>query len=360
MNLRDIFTAESIAANFTEAASNTIPYFGAGLFPPAKKQGLDLKWIKGHRGLAVSLAPSNFDSKSKFRDRVGVQIAETEMAFFRESMLVKEADEQEIMRVQDSNDPYAAHVLEHIYDDTATLINGADVVPERMRMQLLAPIGGNMGISIVAADTEGKPVNYTYNYDPDGTWKAEHYMQIVTADDKWSAAATCDPMKDLEAALDAQEQAAGNRPEIALMSKPTFNLIKNSAKVRSGVLAQNTTANVNYTSKKVQEYVEEELNIKLVIYTKKFKDESGATKAFYPDNIIALLPNGAIGKTYYGTTPEERTLMGDTNADVSIVNTGVAVTVTTTTDPVNTKTTVSEIVLPSFEGMDNMYVLEVA
>ena len=360
MKLRDIFTAESIAANYTEAASNRIPYFGAGLFPAAKKQGLHLKWIRGHRGLPVSLAPSNFDSKSKFRDRVGVALSETQMAFFRESMLVKEEDEQEIMRVQDSNDPYAAQVLEHIYDDTTTLVDGAEVVSERMRMQLLAPVGGSMGISIIAADTEGKPVNYTYNYDPDESWKTDHYMQIVTAADKWSAAATCDPMQDLEDALDAQEQAAGNRPEVALMSKATFNMLKNSEKVRSGILAQNATANVNYTSKKVQEYIEEELNIKLVIYTKKFKDESGATKAFYPDNMGALLPNGPIGKTYYGTTPEERTLMSDTNADVSIVNTGVAVTVTTTTDPVNTKTTVSEIVLPSFEGMDAVYVLEVA
>ncbi len=360
MKLRDIFTAESIAANYTEAASNKVPYFGAGLFPAAKKQGLDLRWIRGHRGLPVSLAPSNFDSKSKFRDRVGVALSETQMAFFRESMLVKEEDEQEIMRVQDSNDPYAAQVLKHIYDDTTTLVDGADVVAERMRMQLLSPIGGSMGISIVAADTDGKPVNYTYNYDPDGSWKTEHYMQIVSAADKWSAAATCDPMQDLEDALDAQEQAEGNRPEVALMSKATFNLMKNSEKVRSGILAQNTTANVNYTSKKVQEYIEEELNIKLVIYTKKFKDESGATKAFYPDNIVALLPNGTVGETHYGTTPEERTLMSDANADVSIVNTGVAVTVTTTTDPVNTKTTVSEIVLPSFEGMDAVYVLEVA
>lgn len=360
MNLRDIFTAESIAANYTEAASNKIPYYGAGLFPAAKKQGLDLKWIRGHKGLPVSLAPSNFDSKSKFRDRVGVSLSETQMAFFRESMLVKEEDEQEIMRVQDSNDPYAAQVLEHIYDDTTTLVDGADVVAERMRMQLLAPIGGSMGISIIAADTEGKPVNYTYNYDPDESWKTDHYMQIIGETDKWTATATCDPMKDLEDALDAQEQAAGNRPEVALMSKPTFNLLKNSEKVRSGILAQNVTANVNYTSKKVKEYIEEELNVKLVIYTKKFKDESGATKAFYPDNIVALLPNSSIGKTYYGTTPEERTLMSNTNADVSIVNTGVAVTVTTTTDPVNTKTTVSEIVLPSFEGMDAVYVLEVA
>lgn len=355
MRLTDVFTAEAIAAHYTEAASNKTPYLGVGFFPPTKKAGLDLKWIKGHKGLPVSLRPSTFDDKSKFRDRVGVKFDETEMAFFRESMLVKEADEQEIMRVQDSNDPYAAAVLERIFDDTQNLVSGADVVPERMRMQLLAPLGGNMGIAISA---DG--VDYTYNYDPDGTWKAEHYMQIISDSDKWTAAATCDPMKDLETALDAQEDATGNRPEIALMSKATFSLIKNSEKVRSNILAQNVTANVNYTSARVQQYVEEELNIKLIIYTKKYKDETGTTKKFYPDNIIMLLPSDALGKTHYGTTPEERTLSARADANVSIVNTGVAVAVTITDDPVTTKTTVSEIVLPSFEGMDDCYAVEVA
>lgn len=360
MKLTDVFTADAIALNYTNAASNAIPYFGVGLFPAQKKAGLDLKWIKGHNGLPVSLAPSNFDAKSKFRDRVGIAINETEMAFFRESMLVKEADEQEIMRVQDANDPYAAQVLTNIFNDTQTLVNGADVVPERMRMQLLAPLNGVMGISIKAPDSTGKLVDYTYNYDPNGDWKKEHYLKIEGETDKWTATETCDPVKNLEDALDAQEQATGNRPAVLLMSKATFNLIKNSAKVRSGVLAQNVTANVNYTTARVQSYIEEELNVSIVIYNKQFKDEAGTAKKFYPDNIVMMLPEGTLGTTWYGTTPEEARLAQKTGASVSIVNTGVAVSVTITDDPVNTKTTVSEIVLPSFERMDECYAIEVA
>lgn len=354
MNLTDIFNAEAVAANYTEAASNKQPYLGSGFFPAQKKNGLDLKWIVGYKGLPVTLMPSNFDAKSTMRNRIGIGVNETEMAFFRESMLVSEKDEQEIARVQDSNDPYAAEVLDRIFDDAQTLIDGADVVSERMRMQLLAPLGGKIGIEIQANN-----VNYTYNYDKDGKWKENHYCRIVGEDDVWTASETCDPMKDLEDALDAQESANGTRPEILLMSKATFNLIKNSAKVRSGILAQNTTANVNYTTARVKSYVQEELGVSLVIYTKRYKDESGNTQAFYPDNIIMMLPNGSIGKTWYGTTPEERTLSQKESANVSIVNTGVAVAVTITDDPVNTKTTVSEIVLPSFERMEECYALEV-
>lgn len=355
MKLSDVFTAGAIALNYTNAASNAIPYLGTGFFPSQKKAGLDLKWIKGHNGLAVSLMPSTFDAKSTFRDRVGISMSETEMPFFRESMLVKEKDEQEIMRVQDSKDPYAAQVLDNIFNDTKTLVDGANVVPERMIMQLLAPLNGSVGIEIKANN-----IDYTYNYDPDGSWKAEHYAKITTDADKWSTSATCDPLFDIETALDAQEAASGNRPEILLMSKATFNMIKNSAKVRSGILAQNTTANVNYTSAKVKQYVEEELSVTIIIYNKQFKNESGTAKKFYPDNIVMMLPNGAIGTTWYGTTPEERTLTAKSDADVSIVNTGVAVSVTITDDPVNTKTTVSEIVLPSFERMNECYAMEVA
>jgi hypothetical protein len=355
MKLSDVFTAEAVALNYTNAASNAIPYLGTGFFPAQKKQGLDLKWVKGHNGLAVSLAPSAFDAKSKFRDRVGISTTETQMPFFRESMLVKEADEQEIMRVESSKDPYAQQVLDNIFNDTKTLVDGANVVPERMIMQLLAPLGGSMGIAINANGT-----NYTYNYDPKGEWKAKHYAAIAEASEKWSAAETCDPLKNIEDAMDAQEAETGNRPEILLMSKATFNMIKNSAKVRSGILAQNVTANVNYTSAKVKQFVEEELSVSIIIYNKQFKDESGTARKFYPDNIVMMLPNGALGKTWYGTTPEERTLSGNSDADVSIVNTGVAVAVTVTNDPVNTKTTVSEIVLPSFERMDECYAIEVA
>lgn len=357
MKLSDIFTADAIALNYTNAASNAIPYLGTGLFPARKKAGLDLKWIKGHNGLAVSLMPSAFDAKSTFRDRVGISITETQMAFFRESMLVKEADEQEIMRVQDANDPYAAQVLANIFNDVQTLIDGANVVPERMIMQLLAPLGGNMGIAIKA-----NGVDYTYNYDPDGSWKSEHYLKIETETDKWSAADTCDPVKNLEDALDAQEQATGNRPAVLLMSKATFNYIKNSKKVQAGVLARNTTSTVdyiNYTTARVQAYIEEELNVTIVVYNKQFKDETGTAKKFYPDNIVMMLPQGALGSTWYGTTPEERTLAQKAGASVAIVNTGVAVAVTITDDPVNTKTTCSEIVLPSFERANECYALEV-
>ena len=89
-----------------------------------------------------------------------------------------------------------------------------------------------------------------------------------------------------------------------------------------------------------------------------YKDESGTAQRFYADGYCTLLPAGALGNTWHGVTPEERTLMGNAQADVSVTSDGVAIAVTVTSDPVNTKTTVSEILLPSYERMDETYVIK--
>ena len=104
MNLREFFTPAAIAAQWNESASNRIPYLGAGLFPSKKKAGLDLSWLKGSKGLPVSLMPSAFDVKATFRDRIGFEKLETEMPFFREGFKIKEKDRQELLRVQDRSE----------------------------------------------------------------------------------------------------------------------------------------------------------------------------------------------------------------------------------------------------------------
>lgn len=353
MNIRDAYTSKAIALVHTEVASNKIAYLGAGLFPAKKKMGLDLKWIKTSKGLPVSLAPSNFDARSTLRSREGFKLTETEMAFFRESMLIKEADEQEIMRVQDSTDPYATAVLSRIFDDANTLIDGAAVVPERMIMQLLSPSDGSPKISI-----EANGVTYAYNYDPAGTYKASNFAELATDMDKWSDTANSDPMGDVTTALDAVEATTGERPSIMIVSRKTMDYLKQNAKIKSAILAQNATANIFMNDNRVKEVFSNELGISIIVYSKQYKKEDGTAEKFYPDGFATLIPAGALGSTWYGTTPEERTLMGSGKADVSIVNTGVAVAVSTTNDPVHTKTTVSEIVLPSYERMDSTYVIK--
>ena len=280
-------------------------------------------------------------------------MTETEMAFFRESRIVKETDEQEMLRVQESTDPYVQEILSRVFDDVNDLVEGARVVPERMIMQLLAPSDGSPKISIQADGA-----TYAYNYDPNNDYKTNNFAELSGETDKWSDVENSDPLEDVSNGLDSVEAKTGERPSVMIVSRQTMNYLKKNKKIKSAILAQNVTANIFMDDARVNELFSSELGVNIIVYAKQYKNEDGVVSKFYPDGFATLIPEGALGNTWYGTTPEERTLMGSKEADVSIVNTGVAVAVTVSNDPVQTKTTVSEIVLPSYERMDSTYVIK--
>ena len=355
MNFRELITPATVAASWQESGSNLIPYLGLGLFPRRKKAGLGLAWLKGSRGLPVSLMPSTFDAKATFRDRVGVERLEMEMPFFREGFMVDEHDRQEILRVQETNDPYLMAVLGRIFEDAADLISAADVVAERMIMQLLFPVNGNVGISIKANGTD-----YTYNYDSDGGWKTSNYLAL-TGGDMWSAPDTADPFKAFKAARDVVREKTGSESTIAIMNSATFNLLAATKAVKERYLSTSGLALGYLTENEVKNVVAGTSRLNIAVYDKQYRDESKVVHKFVPDGYVCLIPEGALGSTWYGTTPEEADLMDKSAAaEVEIVNTGVALTRTIKAHPVQVCLFASQIVLPSFERMDEVAVLKVA
>lgn len=360
MNIRELFTPAAVAAAWEENASNRIPYVGEALFPARKKAGLDLSWIRGAKGLPVSLMPSAFDAKATFRDRPGFTKTETEMPFFREGFKIKEKDRQELLRATEANDPYLNMVLANVYDDANNLIEGALVVSERMRMALLFPENGTPSITFKA-----NGVDYSYNYDADGSWKGvpgttQGNYFVLSGNALWTAAATSNPFNDFKTVKDFVIAKTGSEPTIALMNSTTFNLMAQSQAVKDRFLSV-TGRSVGFISDNDAAAVIKDLTgIEPVVYDKQYKDEGGNVHKFVPDGYVSLLPEGGLGATWYGTTPEEADLMGGgTGAKVSIVNTGIAVTQIIDEHPVNVNTFASEIVLPSFERMDEVALLKV-
>lgn len=350
-SIMDLVSAKALTTYWQETVSNRVPYLGEGLFPAKKKMGLDLAWIKGYKGLPVALKPSAFDTKATVRDRIGVKKIETEMPFFREAMTIKERDRQELLRFRE-NDPQSLYstIINDIFDDRAQLIEGAMIQAERMRMQLLT----TGGISIVANN-----VDYTYNYDVDGEWKKNNYMEL-SGTSLWSATETATPLEDIRAMQEQIVNLTGVKPTRAIMTQKTWNYLLQNKSIR---VALNPLANgLNMVrDTELRSLLLSELGLSVAIYDKKFKAEDGSTQAFYPDGFVTLLPGSTVGNTYYGTTPEEADLQSmNFNGDVSIVETGVAVTTVNIPHPVNKETIVSEIVLPSFERMNEVATMKVA
>ena len=354
MKFNDVFTARSIAYRLTSDPSNAMPYLGEAFFPAKKKMGIDLKWIKAHNGLGVALKPSTYDALATIRPREGFQIVKEEMPLFREAMKVSEQDMAELQRASESNDPYLQEVVNHVYNDVANLVEGARVAAERMRMSLIAPANGEMQISIGIADN----TIYSYDYDPLDAWKGTNY-EALTSSSTWDNPSTATPLNDIPDAVDALA-AKGYVARYAVMNTATLNLLVACTQIANALITI-TGRQVDFVDRaSAKEVFQRKTGLTPIIYDKQYKGYDGNAAKFYPDDYVSIIAEGALGATWFGVSPEERTLMGDSKVDVSVLDPGIAVAIQNIYGPpVRHETTVSQICLPSFEGMDGLYVLKV-
>lgn len=351
----ELFTPKAIAAYWNEVQSNKIPLLGESFFPNNKKQGLDLAWFEGNSGLVRSLMPSAFDAKATFRDRPGFSETKTKMPFFREGYHIGEEDRQKLIMLQaNANSPFIDDILRRIFNDVGNLIDAAAIVRERMRMALLFPVDGDMQIIFKA-----NGVDYTYNYDPNGTWKASNYSDITSdATRKWSASATADPFTDIQTMQDAVRAETGEELNTVVLNSVTFNKLMKMDAIKNRFLTTNGLAVAYLTKGDVANVMKDTVGVNFVIYDKMYADEDGTAQKYVPDNYVTLVPQGSLGSTWFGTTPEEADLMGGSH-DVALVDTGVAVLRTVQEHPVELNVFASEIVLPSYERKNAVATMKV-
>lgn len=352
-SIYDMVTSQALAAYYETLYSNELPMIGEVLFPNDKKQGLRLEWIKGYDTFPVALNPSAFDAKPPLRDRGNISIEQTRMPFFREAMRIGEEDRQQLlMFMEANNDSYAREIIRRIFDDEKNLVDGAKVIPEIMRLKLIT----DGAFSLQSQNTSGQSANYTYNYDPNGTWASKN-ITTLAGTSKWSDHENSNPVTDI---IDTVREAKkrGINLTRAILGYDTWIDITLNKNIKQDMTITAIGANsIIVTDNMVMDYLTKKTGISFQIADKLYKDFRGVEQYFYPTSgCITLLPAGTLGKTWYGTTPEEADLMsGNTDANVSIINTGIAILTKKESLPVNVITSVSEIVLPSFENMNKVF-----
>lgn len=338
----DLVTAADVVAYWTEKNQNAQPLLGATLFPVKKRLGTKLEWVKGANNQPVALRPSSFDAKAIRRDRKGIEKVSTEMPFFKESMYVDEKMRQDLNNmIANNNQAVADQILINIYDDESSLIDSSEIALERMRMELLTT--GQIVIS-------GNGQSYTYNYGLDPA------TQKVTVIKAWSDP-TADIIGDI---IDIIEKAKARGITItrAVCNSTTAKYFRTNTAIKNAVYVF-ANGTVPVTTARAIEYIKNETGVTFYAYDNVYVDEAGTTHKYVSDNTVTFLPDGDLGFTNLGTTPEESDLMNSVNtADVSIVNQGVAVTTSKIVDPVNVETKVSMIGLPSFEMADKIVILD--
>lgn len=342
MTIFDLMQSTELTAYWEELVQDEAPYHSEELFPDDKKRGISLKWIKGYKGLPVVLKTSAFDVHAIPRDRIGFEKLTAEMPYFKESTYIDEELRQELnMVLETGNQAYIDSVMNKIFDDEMRLLRGARASRERMRMMALTT-----GTITMAAN--GQTFSFDYGI-PSG-----HKGNAAV---NWSEHATSDPMEDIRTAKEKIVEETGAVTTRAMCNGKTWRNLRNSDKIKKEIFVLTNGVGA-ISDAKLRQYLMDELEIEVIVNDKRYKDESGATKKFMPDDTFVMFPDGALGKTWFGTTPAESDLMSGSVANVSITDTGVAVTTVQKADPVQVETIVSMICLPSFEAADQIYIMD--
>lgn len=340
MTIFDLVRSQELVAYWETLSQDEAPYMGEELFPNNKKRGLDLKYIKGSKGLPVVLKTSAFDVKAIPRQRIGFEKLSMEMPYFKESTYIDEELRQELNVVLETgNQAYIDSVMNRVFDDEVQLIRSAACSRERMRMMALTS-------GVVAMTSNGQSYYYDYNVTHKGN-----------AASKWSDKVNSDPIEDMRVAKEKIADETGKTVTRAVMNGVTFRNLRNNEKIAKKIFVLTNGVGA-LSDKQLKQYVLDELEIVIAINDKRYVDEKGTTTKYVPDNTVVLFPDGNLGNTWFGTTPAESDLMTSKVANVTITDLGVAITTAESYDPVNVETIVSMICLPSFEEADSIYIMD--
>lgn len=353
----DYVSATEIAAYIEELPSNKIPYLGETLFPMRKQVGTDISWIKGSDNLPIAITPSNYDAKATLRERTAFGKMSTEMAFFREAMRIGERDRQEMNKLLNNpQSPMALPIIRNIFDDAAKLVEGVRVQAEYMRMQLIQTGGFTVKNAL-------NSVSYKFDYNMQSSRK-------ITVTNKWTDPTKSDPVADIKAACKLVEDETGVRPTRIIMNSKTFDDMVASESIKKSLMigVSGGYQNLYMEDTEIQRVIERRTQTKIQVYSKMIGEldpdslipNKSVKKKLIEDGKVVLLPEGTLGETWYGTTPEESDLLGgSTDANVQVLSGGACLTTYKEKHPVNVVTIVSAVMAPSFEAINNVAVLTV-
>lgn len=334
MDIRKAIQSKEFAAFWRELPE--LSYFGESKFGYVKQAGDNLEYIKGAEKQPVIMSLSTYGSDTIGLSYGDFEVIKEKMPFFKNKY---EIDEELIMLLQNldaSATSAISSTVAKIFDRSKFLRKHAALTRELLRMQALTT-----GV----ASLTNNGVSFTVDYKVPTTHKSSPTV-------KWDVTATADPVGDIEDWMQTIANDTGVTPTEILMNGVTLGKLRKVESIRTGYFA-NSNAVGNPTREQVRKYLEDSLNVKIYIDDDQYKDGT-TSKKMVPDGTVVLMPEDELGKSVFGTTPEENRL-----PDVSVVDMGVALTLERQRDPVIDYLKASQVFLPSFERADEIFIASV-
>lgn len=340
-SIYDLVSARQQAQRWEESPIERPPYLGVGLASSTKVLGTEFSTLGGRVSAPKLLNASSYDANVIYLPREGFSITKGEIPYFKNAMTINEKQRQELLKVMATGNATLINaVIDRIFNDNKTLYEAAGVTKEQLRMMLLTT--GKIAIA-----DNGQVWEYDFGI-PEAN-KSAHDWSLANAD----------PVNDILDTQDSIQTTYGVRPRNILMNTKTFNKLSKNTNILNALNA-NSIRTVVPRRRDIVAYFEDATDSTLYLYDDVYKNLNGETVKFVPDDVVVLFPDGQPIEEFYGTTPEEADLMsGATDAEVVVVDGGVAVTTWKEVDPVNVRTKVSMSYIPTLKDPNSIAILDV-
>ncbi|EOU1754592.1 major capsid protein [Clostridium perfringens] len=305
---------------------------GDTLFPARKIQDIKFDMITGANGLPVSASVHAFDTETELASREVLQKGAAELALIKRKIAI---GEREIIAINNPRmDSEQKALVMELFKDGDKMVNSVQTRIEAMRMELLS--SGKINV-------KENGVSITLDYSVPGGNKK-------TFD--WSDPATAKPLEDIKTLADAVEDASGTKPTRILTSSKVLNKILACESVKKAIFGVNFDKIA--TRKDLNSLLESMELPQVAVYNAKYKVQNAngkyTTKRYFPENILSMFAENALGETIFGLTAEEIELLGSNKMEEAKMVGNIFVGVEKEGDPVRRYTKAVATALPTLEN----------
>ncbi|STB59768.1 major capsid protein [Clostridium perfringens] len=305
---------------------------GDRLFPARKIQDIKFDMITGANGLPVSASIHAFDTETELASREVLQKGAAELALIKRKIAI---GEREIIAINNPRmDSEQKALVMELFKDGDKMVESVQTRIEAMRMELLS--SGKINV-------KENGVSITLDYSVPGGNKK-------TFD--WSDASTAKPLEDIKTLADAVEDSSGTKPTRILTSSKVLNKILACESVKKAIFGVNFDKIA--TRKDLNSLLESMELPQVAVYNAKYKVQNAngkyTTKRYFPENILSMFAENALGETIFGLTAEEIELLGSNKMEEAKMVGNIFVGVEKEGDPVRRYTKAVATALPTLEN----------
>ncbi|XZM68764.1 major capsid protein (plasmid) [Clostridium perfringens] len=305
---------------------------GDTLFPARKIQDIKFDMITGANGLPVSASIHAFDTETELASREVLQKGAAELALIKRKIAI---GEREIIAINNPRmDSEQKALVMELFKDGDKMVNSVQTRIEAMRMELLSSGEININENNVAVKLDYKV--------PSSNKKKFN----------WSDPKTANPLEDIKTLAEAIEDASGTKPTRILTSSKVLNKILACESVKKAIFGVNFDKIA--TRKDLNSLLESMELPQIATYNAKYKVQGSngkyTTKRYFPENILSMFAENALGETIYGLTAEEIELLGSNKMEEAKMVGNIFVGVEKEGDPVRRYTKAVATALPTLEN----------